>query len=344
MSKHEIKVLTKNQFTFVLVSFFVFWAIGYYLLFFPIGYSVKEPFVLEVQRGEGLNSVTEKLYDNGIIKNKFLFKIVAKIFGAENQIKAARFKIKNGLSYIDLVELLVNGPADYLKSIKIYEGSTLNNIATMLNQEVKIDTADFFSLSYDEVFLKSLNINANSLEGYLMPGRYFVYENSSAQEVIKILNNQLNEFWNDSMNIQAQKLKLDKHKVLTLASIIEGETNNTDEMRIISAVYHNRLKKGMKLQADPTVQYALNGKWRRLYYKDLKVDSPYNTYKYFGLPPGPINNPSKEAILAALYPADVDYFFFVADGSGKHKFAKTYQEHLNNVREYRKWLKSKNSN
>lgn len=343
MKKTINSLLSKKQWLIVIASFFVFVGIGYYLLFSPINYSIEEPLVFEVKKGESFSVVSEKLYQLGIVKNKFIFKTAAMIYGADNRIKAARFKIKKGLSYLDLIDLLTNGPADYLKTIKIYDGSALKNIAIILQQELKVDSSIILKLANDKDFLKSLNISANSLEGYLLPGIYNIYENSDAEEVISILNNSLKEFWNDSIDNQSKKINFNKHQVLTLASIIEGETNFKDEMPTISAVYHNRLKKGMKLQADPTVQYALDGAWRRLKYSDLNINSPYNTYKYFGLPPGPINNPSKDAIIAALFPADVDYLFFVADGTGKHKFAKTYNEHLINVREYRKWLNSKKS-
>lgn len=343
MTDKSNKLLTKNQLIVVISSFFIFLGLGYYFLFLPIGYKVNEPFVFEVKKGETFNSISDRLYDIGIVRNKFVFKVAAMILGAENKIKAARFKINNGLSYLDLIELLVFGPADYLKTVKIYNGSMMKNIAVTLSQELKVDTTEFFNLVYDKKFLSSLNINANSLEGYLLPGTYNIYENSSAEEVITILNNALNEFWNDSLDNQTKKFNFDKHQILTLASIIEGETNYTQEMDTISAVYHNRLRIGMKLQADPTIQYALNGGWRRILYSDLKIESPYNTYKYYGLPPGPINNPGREAIIAALYPADVDYLFFVADGTGKHKFARTYNEHLMNVRDYRKWLNSRKS-
>ncbi len=343
MQKTTNNLLTKKQWLLILASFLIFWGIGYYLFFFPISYSIKEPIILEVKKGESLDIVSEKLYQLGIIKNRFIFKVAALIYGADKKIKAARFKIYNGLSYLDLIDLLSSGPADYLKTIKIYDGSSFKNIVLTLMQELKVDSSDIIKLSTDKNFLKSLDINAISLEGYLLPGIYNIYENSDAKEVITIINNSIKEFWNDSLAEQSRKLNFTKHQILTLASIIEGETKYKNEMTTISAVYHNRLKKGMKLQADPTIQYAVGGVWRRLKYSDLDIDSPYNTYKYSGLPPGPINHPGKDAILAALFPADVDYLFFVADGTGKHKFAKTYKEHLNNVREYRRWLNSRMS-
>jgi UPF0755 protein len=132
------------------------------------------------------------------------------------------------------------------------------------------------------------------------------------------------------------------NEIVTLASIIKGETNKEDEMKTISGVYHNRLRIGMRLQADPTIQYIIPGGWKRLTFEDLKLDSPYNTYKYSGLPPGPINSPGKAAILAALYPEKNNYLYFVADGTGGHFFSKTLAEHNRNVNKYRRWLRTKN--
>jgi UPF0755 protein len=340
MQDNVFKILSFKQWALVTVVFLLLLSWGYYLFFSPINYEIKEPFKFEVKKGESFNSISEKLYQLGIVKNKTLFKLAALIYGTDKKLKAARFNIMSGLSYLDLLDLLTNGPADYLKTIKIYNGTILKNISITVRQELKVDSSKFISLCNDNSFIESLNINSNSLEGYLLPGIYNIYENSTPEEVITIIINSLNEFWNDSLKNQSKKLNFDLHKILTLASIIEGETNYIDEMPLISAVYHNRLNIDMKLQADPTIQYILEGGWRRLKYSDLRIDSPYNTYKHYGLPPGPINNPGRDAILAALYPADVDYLFFVADGTGKHKFARTYKEHLDNVREYRRWINS----
>lgn len=138
---------------------------------------------------------------------------------------------------------------------------------------------------------------------------------------------------------RADSLGYTVHEILTLASIIEGETNKYEEMPMIASVYQNRLKKGMPLEADPTIQYLQPNGWKRLFYKDLKIKSPYNTYLNPGLPPGPINNPGKEAILASLYPANTDFLYFVADGKGGHTFSNSYSQHIINVNHYRRWLR-----
>lgn len=327
-----------KQWLFVFIFFLVIIFSGYYLLNSPNNYNLVEPLRFEIKSGESFQSVADRLNELGIVPNKTVFRIAAFIYGAETKIKAARFKIENGLSYIDLIDLLINGPADYLRTIRINDGQTIKWLAGKVRRDLRIDSTAFYQKAYDKDFIKSLGLNVPSLEGYLFSKSYQIYERSEPEEVLTIFYNALKEFWTDSIQRRADSLKLTMHQVLTLASIIKGETNNVEEMPRISGVYHNRLKLGMKLQADPTIQYLMKNGWKRLTYNDLMIDSPFNTYKYFGLPPAPINNPGANAILAALYPEKHNYLFFVADGTGKHKFAKNYSEHLRNVREYRKWL------
>lgn len=177
------------------------------------------------------------------------------------------------------------------------------------------------------------------MEGYLFPDIYEIYERSSPAEIIGIFYNGFKNFWTDSLSQKADSMGYTVHEILTIASIVEGETNNKSEMPVIASVYLNRLKRGMKLEADPTIQYLQPNGWKRLLYKDLKINSPYNTYLYKGLPPGPINNPGREAILGVLYPANTNYLFFVANGEGGHNFSRTYSQHLRNVNKYRRWLR-----
>jgi len=162
--------------------------------------------------------------------------------------------------------------------------------------------------------------------------------------VIRTIHNEFKKFIDDSIGYTSNHQKYTLHQIVTLASIVEGETNKTSEMPAIAGVYYNRLKIGMKLQADPTVQYLQPNGWKRLNHHDLKLDNPYNTYKYYGLPPGPINNPGKDALRAAFRPEQNKYLFFVADGSGGHNFAQNYLQHLKYVRDYRKWLAAQQEN
>jgi len=236
------------------------------------------------------------------------------------------------------------GKGDFVREVKIFNGVTLNWIASHLRTAISMDSTNFIKTANDRQFLDSIGVKQNSAEGYMLPKKYYIYDNSSAQEVIGKFYGSFSNFFDDKLKMRAAFLRMSVHEVLTLASIIQGESNKKEEMPIISTVYYNRLQLGMMLQADPTVQFIIPGKWRRLLNKDLNINSPYNTYKYSGLPPGPINNPGKDAVLAALYPDDNNYLYFVADSSGGHKYAETYSEHLKNVKEYRKWINSQRKN
>ena len=316
----------------------------HYTFFTPNNYSANSPQIFEIKNGESLNLIIDNLYTKGIIPSKTNMKIASFIYGAEKKIRAARYEIPNGLNYLELVELFLSGKADYLRKVRIFAGSTIKSAAATLKLDALIDSAAFVEAANTKSFLDSLGIPAATAEGYLLPGEYFIYERSNAREVISIFHNEFNKFVKDSLNFNIEQKKYSLHQIVTLASIVEGETNKISEMATIAGVYYNRLKIGMKLQADPTVQYLqLNG-WKRLDYRDLKIDSPYNTYKYFGFPPGPINNPGKNALYAAFNPETHKYLYFVADGSGGHSFASNYSQHLKYVRDYRKWLASQKAN
>jgi UPF0755 protein len=182
-------------------------------------------------------------------------------------------------------------------------------------------------LANRDAFLRKHQINGSSAEGYLFPDTYLLSEHTDPESVLNILVNESRKFWTKAREYRATALGLTKHEIVTLASIIEGEAIYDDERPVISAVYHNRLESGMKLQADPTIQYIIDDGPRRLLTRDLQIRSPYNTYLHEGLPPGPINSPGKKSLLAALYPEENEYLFFVAKGDGYHTFSKTEKEH-----------------
>lgn len=332
-------LLSKKEFLILIAIFIAFVVFGYFTFFTPNHYKQDSPIRFEIEDGESFSSVTERLYDQSIIPSKFNFNAAAFLYGAQTKIKAARYHIPNDLSYLDLLDLFINGPAEYLRSIRINDGQTLKWLGAKVKRDVKIDSSAFVNLATDKEFIKSLGLNVSTLEGYLFSKTYKIYENSSPEEAIKIFYDGFKEFYNDTLKLRVKEIGFTVHQVLTLASIIKGETNLVEEMPRISGVYHNRLRIGMRLQADPTIQYLLPNGWRRLTYKDLEIDSRYNTYRYAGLPPGPINNPGANAIMAALYPEKHNYLYFVADGKGGHNFGKSYSDHLKNVVRYRRWIK-----
>ena len=203
----------------------------------------------------------------------------------------------------------------------------MDQVARHLSEELNFNYSEVLKLLSDEELIQELQLKSNTLEGYLFPETYYFFEGVDKTSVIKRLVNEHKKFWDDANLSKADSLGFTPHEITTLASIIEGEAIYDSERPIISAVYHNRLKIGMKLQADPTVQYIIDDGPRRLLNKDLRIKSPYNTYMYQGLPPGPINSPGEQSLIAALSPRNNDYLYFVAKGDGYHTFSRNEKEH-----------------
>jgi len=333
-------LLTKKQWIIVAVFFVCTVLLLTYILFSPNYYEARGPLRFEIKEGEPLTEIVDHLYEKKIISSKFNMKLATFLSGREKDLRAARFYIPNGLSYLDLIDLFVNGKADFMREVKIRDGLTIKWMAFIIKREVFVDSTAFVNIARDSAFINSLGLKYKTLQGYLMPGEYGIYERSSAREVIEKMYNSTIEFFTDSLKERSKELGYSLHQIITLASIIKGETNRISEMPTIAQVYYNRLKIGMRLQADPTVQYIQPNGWKNLTFKDLKMDSPYNTYIYSGLPPGPINNPGRNALMAALYPDSSKYLYFVAGGDGRHNFSNNYSQHLREVAKLRRYLKS----
>ncbi len=332
--------LNKNDIFLISAFFGLVFGWLFYFFFGPNYYGGPSPKVLTVKKGATFENVIDSLYGKRIISNKFGMKLSAFIYGADNKIKAGKYLIPNGLSYLDILDLLEKGVPSKQKLITIPEGIWQKDLASLLHKQLGLDSAKIMKLSKDKRFLRSLGIKADNLEGYLLPDTYYFFLDNSEEDVLRKLKLEMDKiFVRRDVKEQMKKLGMSEHEILTLASIIDAESNVTAEFKRIAGVYYNRLRRGMKLQADPTIQYLIRDRRRhnKIYYKDLEIDSPYNTYKYRGLPPGPINNPGKKAIMAALYPEKNNFYYFVADGTGGHVFAKTLSQHLRNVRNYRIW-------
>ncbi|MDC0215433.1 endolytic transglycosylase MltG [Candidatus Marinimicrobia bacterium] len=281
---------------------------------------------INIPRGVTLSKIGDILKERNIISNKRTFTMAVKSLGHEKNIPAGRYILHNALNNRTIINQLVYGVPS-LKRITVLEGWTIDEIANELEAKLKINKKSFLSLCHNKRMIRLFNLEGNSFEGYLFPDTYSFAEGI---DPYLVLTRMVNEFKNNiskSMEVQAQELGLSILEVITLASIIEGEAIYDSERSIISAVYHNRLKKGMKLQADPTIQYIIDDGPRRLLNHDLKIKSNYNTYLYKGLPPGPINNPGKESIIAALYPSVNEFLYFVAKGDGYHTFTKNEKDH-----------------
>lgn len=212
--------------------------------------------------------------------------------------------------------------------VTLVEGIAAKDIASEFSRKMAIDSTRFSRYVFDSAFAAGHNIQANNCEGYLFPETYRFNWGVSEREIIETLLREFNKSIPDSVYRKADEIGMTFHEIVTLASIIEGEAVLDEERASISSVYHNRLKKGMRLQADPTIQYIIPDGPRRLLTKDLQIQSPYNTYRNNGLPPGPINNPGLKSIIAAAFPASESYLFFVATGDGHHTFTRTQAEHL----------------
>ena len=281
---------------------------------------------INIPKGTSLSEIGNILQEKNVINNKRTFTMAVKTLGHEKNIPAGTYTLRNARSNRGIIQQLVYG-APSLKNVTVLEGWTMDNIAEALEQRIGINNKKFLRLCKDQKLVKLFELDGNSFEGYLFPDTYYFAEGLDA---IVVLNKMVNEFKENmtlSMKVRAEELGMSQLEIITLASIIEGEAIYDDERATISAVYHNRLEKGMRLQADPTIQYIIEGGPRRLLNEDLKIESEYNTYLNSGLPPGPINNPGKESIIAALYPAVNDYIYFVARGDGYHTFSKTKKEH-----------------
>lgn len=338
----EIKNLfAPRQFYLVTAFFFALIFILYLTFFTPNNFDDgTHSKKITIQDGFSTSEIADELFKNKIIPSKTNFKIASFLYGAEGKLQAARYHIPSGLSYLDLIDLLKSGNGDKLKEVNLYAGISLNGIINRLVENKICDRDDIKSVFNNSNIAEEISAQ-KTLLGYLLPGNYIFYENSDADEIIDSLSKNMNSIFADSVLIRIKDMKMDKHQILTMASIIEGETNLLSEMPRIAGVYYNRLRIGMKLQADPTVQFIQPNGWKRLKGDDLKIDSPYNTYLYYGLPPGPINNPGRDAIIAALYPEHHSYIYFVVNPAGGHIFSSTFTEHKKNARKYFKWINQK---
>lgn len=305
---------------FVLVTLFV------YEVFLSPHYFEGDRFVI-VSKGESFESITDSLLSAGIIANRFYFEAAGRILAWTTRMQVGKFRFKSGVSNFKILDILRGGKTIETISVSLPEGLRTTTVARICEDRLGIDSVRFMKFVNDSSFARSLGVEAGNLNGYLMPKTYEFYWQTDEEVILKTL---VTEFWesvDSNMLAQAKRRGKKLHEVVTLASIIELETAIDSERAIIAGVYYNRLQRGMRLQADPTVQYALGGERRRLRFSDLKVQSPYNTYVNYGLPPGPINNPGLSSIAAAINPMRHRYLYFVATGEGGHRFSLTFLEH-----------------
>ncbi|MCS7205968.1 MAG: endolytic transglycosylase MltG [Leptospiraceae bacterium] len=286
-----------------------------------------------VPRGKSLSYVAQKLKQENLIRSSDFFLVLAKLFYFHSNIKAGVYEIQTLMTSLEILDLLVSGKVKMIQ-FTIIEGWTNEQIAEYFLEQNYIQTKEeFLSLTKDPEILKKYNIYGPTTEGFLFPETYTI----DPQLPIKTIHEIMIKFFFKKLSEIADYQKLtpkELYEKIIIASIIEREAVHKEELSLMASVYYNRLKKKMKLQADPTIQYILKDPKKKLTLKDLEIDSPYNTYKYKGLPPTPISNPGFFALKAAFYPAETDYLFFVRIEGGRHHFSKTYSEHVKAKREY----------
>jgi UPF0755 protein len=287
-----------------------------------------------IPKGATFREAVEIFSKEKLIRNKTLFLIIGRITGIDRKIRAGYYSIYRSMSLLDLLKVLRKGQIiEY--EVTVVEGDSLREIAEKLSEKGIADKDEFEGLATDKDFLASYTIAAPSLEGYLFPDTYKIPKGMDAEDAIGIMINTMREKYSDKLKVQAKEIGFSEREVLTLASIIEKEAVTDEERPLISAVYHNRLRKKIRLQADPTAIYGIKSSKEKITSEDLKRKTPYNTYAIKGLPPGPIASPGIKSIMAALYPAKVSYIYFVSNNDGTHHFSVTIEEHQAAVKEYR---------
>ncbi len=281
---------------------------------------------IAIPQGASAYQVGRLLEDAGIVKSQRQFVNALRMTGRSRKLTPGSFLLLNVQHMGDLITQL-SGHESNAVWVTVPEGKTVDQVALFVAAKYPIDIAEFSRLVADKTLLLEFGIAQANFEGYLFPDTYRIPNGSNELRIIKRMVRQTQSMIDGKLLSAGKKFGFDEVGILTLASIIEGEARIGLERPLISAVYHNRLKIGMRLQADPTVQYVLSGKRRKLLYRDLWIESPYNTYRHKGLPPGPINNPGMASITAALNPSEVDYLYFVANDDGSHSFSTTWEDH-----------------
>jgi UPF0755 protein len=292
--------------------------------------------LVDIPPGSSTRTIGERLIAAGVIRDDITFRLALWATGEARRLKAGTYRFDREMSAPDVVDKLARGDVD-LVPITFREGLTIAEMAVLFEAAGFGPAASFVSAAGDASVVRDLDPTAANLEGYLFPDTYALPRHTDASQLVKAMTGRLLQVMTPDLRAAAAAHGLSVRQLVTLASIVEKETGRADERPVIASVYSNRLRTGMGLQCDPTVIYALllagryDGNLRRV---DLQFDSPYNTYRYPGLPPGPIAAPGKESLTAAANPADTDYLFFVSRNDGSHAFARTLDEHNRNVQRW----------
>jgi UPF0755 protein len=284
------------------------------------------PVRVVVPQGASFRTAADSLAKAGVIQAPTLFRLYAKVRGGDRRIKAGTYLLRRGTSWNGVLTALREGKG-LMFTVTIPEGFTLSQIVPLIARVLVVPPDSVIAAARDTAHLHRLAVPTPTLEGYLFPDTYMFLPGTPARSAVAAMVRRFEQVWRPAWTARLDTIGMTRHEVITLASIVEREAKRPDERPVIAGVYLNRLRSGMRLEADPTVQYARGIHTNRVLFKDLDVDSPYNTYKHTGLPPGPIASPGAASLRAALYPSDVPYKFFVAYPDGRHEFTVDFARH-----------------
>jgi UPF0755 protein len=293
-----------------------------------------------IPRGASFGQATDSLAKAKLVGWPKMFRLYGRVTGGDRNIKPGTYLLKPGTPWSDIVSAL-NGGHGLVNTITIPEGYDTHQITPLLARTLRVPSDSVKAALRDTALLARLDIPNPTLEGYVFPDTYAFPIGTTARQAVQEMVYAFERRWKPEWDSSLNELKINRNDLVTMASIVEKEARVPEERPVIAAVYYNRLRKGMLLQADPTIQYALGRHVGRVFYKDLAVKSPYNTYINKGLPPGPIASPGVASLHAAAHPASVPYLYFVASRDGHHEFRMTLNEHVNAIRQVRATAKSR---
>lgn len=316
-----------------MVCFSFSWFLWHYLNTAPAGDKINKH--IEIPPGMSFALVADVLEKEGIITGVKTFRLLAKLKGVEAEIKAGDYSFHTAMTPSAVFDKLLSG-AYRIHKVTIPEGFNIFQIAALLEKEGLVEKDKFLHFASDPVFVRSLGIHGDSLEGFLFPDTYYLRKEMGEKRILKKLVARFNDIFKEPYQKRAEELNLSLHELVTLASIVEKETSDPSERNLIAAVFHNRLKRGMMLQSDPTVIYGMRNFNGNLTKEDLQTKTPFNTYLIRGLPPQPIANPGEDSIKAVLYPSPQKYLYFVSKNDGTHHFSTTLKEHNRAVDRYQR--------
>jgi UPF0755 protein len=318
----------------------------FYQVFFSANTLVEsdQPYLLKIPSNSVYKNVVDQLYEERVINDAVSFGFVAKTLGYQEAVKPGLYQIDPKMSNLQLVRMLRSGQQTPVR-VTFNTIRTKEDLAEKISANLEVSKEQFLELLQDSVYIRKFGVEEETVMSLFIPNTYEFWWDTSAEELFERMHKEYQIFWTDARKQKAQDLGLSQQEVSTLASIVQAESQKSDERPKIAGVYLNRLRIGMPLQADPTLVFAAGDfSIKRLTAKQMAIDSPYNTYKYAGLPPGPINLPDINSLDAVLNYEKHSYLYFCAkeDFSGYHSFAVGYDEHLNNARRYQRALNAAN--